>query len=226
MYKFVDTVEGSGTGSTSLSLQTIFNGFNLDEMLSDENGSFITLTVTGRANLAQRIETIEIPGLNGVLEQIDPTIDVREITVKYKIADKTNEGFRKRYNKFLALLEGSKKVLEFTDENALFYATLLENDVPEEESNNLVGTLTFLCSDPFKYGPEQVAPNSEPGNGRNYVLESEKTFSFSNAPTTVKYESLDVSNDIKNLIKADSTVTLSYDVKTDDDFKKAQPIPS
>jgi predicted phage tail component-like protein len=156
MYGFVDTIPGSGTGSTSLSIQTVFNGINLDEELTDENGSFITLTVSGRSNLTQKINTIEVPGMDGLIEQDGAKLEPREITVKYKISDRTNEGFRKRLDKLNSLLEGSKRELTFTDENSLFYATLLTNDIPEEESNNLVGTITFLCSDPFKYGPEKT----------------------------------------------------------------------
>lgn len=156
MYGFVDTIAGSGTGSTSLSLQTVFNGNNLDQLLTDDNGSFITLTVTGRSNLTQRVQTTEVPGMDGLLEQTDPTVSEREITIKYKIEDKTNEGFRRRYDRLLSYLGGSKKVLSFTDEDALFYATLLTNETPEEETNNLIGTITFLCSDPFKYGKEQT----------------------------------------------------------------------
>ncbi|MBW8350784.1 phage tail family protein [Bacillus sp. IITD106] len=156
MYGFVDAVAGSGTGSTSMSIQTIFNGINLDESLTDSNGSFITLTVSGRSVIKHRINTIPVPGRDGLIED-GYTMDAREITVKYKIADKTNEGFRKRYDRLNALLVGQRKILEFTDEDAIFYATMLENDVPEEDSNELVGRITFLCSDPYKYGPERTA---------------------------------------------------------------------
>lgn len=171
MYGFVDTIPGSGTGSTSLSIQTVFNGINLDEELTDENGSFITLTVSGRSNLTQKINTIEVPGMDGLIEQDGAKLEPREITVKYKISDRTNEGFRKRLDKLNSLLEGSKKELMFTDEDALFYATLLTNDIPEEESNNLVGTITFLCSDPFKYGPEKTVETTSD----TFIVENEGT---------------------------------------------------
>lgn len=154
MYGFVDTIEDAK--STSLSIQTVYNNYNLDEILTDDNGSFNTLTVSGRSNIKQRINQIEVPGMHGLLEDKDPTIDVREIVVKYKISDKTNEGFRNRLNRLNALLSGTKQVLNFTDEDAIFYATLSELDVPEEESNNLIGTITFLCTDPHKYGPEKT----------------------------------------------------------------------
>jgi predicted phage tail component-like protein len=153
MYEFVNLNE-RGTQSTSLSIQTIFNSNNLDVLLTDENGSFTTLTVSGRSNLTNRLETVEVPGLDGLLEADHSTLSEKEIVIKYKIADKTNEGFRERYNRLNQLLKGAKMELRFTDENYIFFATLSVHSVPEEESNSLVGTLTFLCSNPYKYGPE------------------------------------------------------------------------
>lgn len=149
MYKFVDTMAGAGTGSTLLSLNTIFNGVNLDEALTDNNGSFTTLSVNGRGILPRRINITETPGNHGVREK-GYTYDLREITVTYRLKDKTNEGFRDRFNRLNGLLLGSKKRLEFTDEAAFFIATLQDGDTPEEDSNDIVGTLVFLCSDPAK----------------------------------------------------------------------------
>lgn len=157
MYEFVDITE-RGTQSTSLSIQTVFNKFNLDELLTDESGSFTTLTVSGRSNLSNRVNTIEVSGLDGLLESDNSTLSEREITIKYQITDKTNEGFRQRYNRLNALLNGTKKELAFSDEDAIFYGSLSESDVPEEDSNSLIGTITFLCTDPYKYGPEQTIP--------------------------------------------------------------------
>ncbi|MGF2617728.1 hypothetical protein FZC84_11880 [Rossellomorea vietnamensis] len=150
MYEFTKLTE-PGTQSTFLSIQTVFNGNNLDELLSDENGSFTTLTVSGRSNLINRINTVEVAGLEGLLESEEHSISEKEITVKYRVSDKTNEGFRKRCNQLNGLLIGAKKELEFSDEEAVFFATLSSNIIPEEDSNNLVGTITFLCSNPHKY---------------------------------------------------------------------------
>ncbi|WP_121604324.1 distal tail protein Dit [Virgibacillus sp. Bac332] len=154
MYKFVNPTD-TNTIQNVTSLQTLFNGNNLDKELSDDTGSFVTLTVSGRSNLNQRINTIDVPGLDGTNEYSNPTFDIREITIKYKLTDQTKEGFRQRYNRLNSLLDGSKKELAFTDEDAVFYATLQTNEVPEEETNSVIGNLIFLCSDPFKYGPEQ-----------------------------------------------------------------------
>ncbi|MEF2293147.1 distal tail protein Dit [Virgibacillus dokdonensis] len=151
MYQFVDLNE-VGTRGSSLSIQTIFNGINLDEQLTDETGSFMTLTVTGRGNIKQNIKTTQVPGMDGALETDKTTFDAREITVKYKISDSTNEGFRSRVNQLNNVLRGSKRQLRFTDEDAFYYATLSENTIPEENKNELICELTFLCSNPYKYG--------------------------------------------------------------------------
>jgi predicted phage tail component-like protein len=155
MYEFVDLTE-RGTKSTSLSIQTIFNGENIDYLLTDETGSFTTLTVSGRSNVNNRITAFEVPGSDGLLEANEYTTSEKEIVVKYKITDETNEGFRKRFDRLNQLLSGTKKELKFTDDVYVFYATLSVNDVPEENSNSLVGTLTFICSDSYKYGPEHL----------------------------------------------------------------------
>lgn len=162
MYEFVDASVGSAQ-STSLSLATLFNNVNLDEALSDENGSFTTLTVSGRGILSKRININETPGRHGARER-GFTYDIREIIVKYKLTDRTNEGFRERFNELNGLLFGSKKRLEFTDENAHFIATLHRGDMPEEDSNDMVGTLVFVCSDPAKRKGEQTLDVNESFN--------------------------------------------------------------
>lgn len=149
MYQFVDTMERPQMVSPSI--QTIFNQTNIDDVLTDNQGSFITLTVSGRSNAKQRIKTFEVASLDGLAELGFTNNEPIEIIVKFKISDRTNEGFRNRLTKLKDLLSGTKKKLIFTDEDVYFYATFSELDIPEEDSNNLVGAITFFCSDPYKY---------------------------------------------------------------------------
>src|SRR5699024_6224798 len=60
-----------------------------------------------------------------------------------------------RYNRLNAFLVESRQILEFTDEEAIFYATVESYDDPEENSNNIIGVITFVCNDPFKYSHEK-----------------------------------------------------------------------
>src|SRR5690625_2322850 len=139
-----------------MSIRTIFNGIDLDQELTDETGSFTTLTVNGRNNTNSRINSFYVHGMDRAHEERN-TLDAKTINVRFRIKDKTNEGFRERLNRLNALLSGSKQVLEFTDEDAVFYATVSSIDMPDEESNDLIGNIFFYCSDPYKYGPELEA---------------------------------------------------------------------
>lgn len=149
MYNFVDFGQKEGQPSSLMSVQTVFKGVSLDNALSDENGSFTTLSVSGRGILSKRIRTFDTPGKNGVREG-RYTYDTRNITVRFRIKDKTNEGLRERFNRLNGLLTGSKQVLEFTDEDAYFVATVDGASIPEETSNSVIGTINFYCSDPLK----------------------------------------------------------------------------
>lgn len=152
MYGFIDTNESST--STYLSLMTSFNGFILDEELTDDGGFFRTLTVSGRGLVNRNIATNDYHG-HGSVER-SAFLEERLIDVKFQMKDKTNTGFRERFNKLNKLLLGSKKELQFTDEDALFYSTLISYDNPEENTNDLIGVMTFVCSDPFKYSLERT----------------------------------------------------------------------
>lgn len=153
MYEFVDTIESAN--NTSMSIETVFGGISLDDALTDDDGSFKTLTVSGRGILDRRIRVRERQGRDGDHED-DVTMEARVITVKYLLTDKTNAGFRDRKEMLNRLLLGSMEVLEFTDEDAYFNATLQGGDVPEEETNSIVGTLSFYCSDPTKKRNKQL----------------------------------------------------------------------
>src|SRR5690625_6745 len=144
MYEFVDTIESAK--NTPLSLQTIFNGNNLDKLLSDENGRFTTTSVGGRGPIAKRLITKELPGTHGEKEK-DYTFEARPIPVEFLIEDKTSEGLRERVNKLNGYISGQKKVLSFTDEKAHFISTLESADFPNEDSNSFVGTLNFIRSE-------------------------------------------------------------------------------
>lgn len=154
MYKFVESSPTKEEGGSPflMSIQTIFDGKNLDKILNNENGEFQTLQVNGRSDLSYNIFTDEIPSRDGVYEG-NKRIEPKEIEVKYKIKGYSNNKFRKQMNLLNSLIQGSKKTLQFTDEmDMTFYATLLSNELEEEQTNDLEGVLTFLCSNPIKYG--------------------------------------------------------------------------
>ncbi|GLO64404.1 phage tail protein [Oceanobacillus sp. E9] len=150
MYLFTDTSPREEPINGSFSLQTTYNDMNIDNLLSDTQGRFITTSISGRNLPSKSIVTNEYLGMHGLREG-DFKYEPREIVVKFLLEDKTNSGFRNRFHRLYTLLQGQKRKLRFTDENAYYLATFKEADIPEEDSNSIEGSLIFLCTDPAKY---------------------------------------------------------------------------
>lgn len=151
MYQFIEITEGGQ--ATSLGLQTLFDGINLDEILTNQYGTFKTLNVTGRAIVDRQVSAID-QGRHGARER-SVTLEPRTISVHFRLCSDSNENFREAFNELNRVLIGSQKELSFTDEEAFFYATLKSFDNPTEDTNDLIGVLEFVCNDPFKYSLEK-----------------------------------------------------------------------
>lgn len=146
MYNFINTNEiGEQLHS---SIQTIFNGVNLDINLE----GFRTLAVSGRGLLSKNINSTDIPGTDGKYF-LYSNLEVRSIVVKFQLKATTNEEFRQKFNRLNMLLQTDEpKILKFTDEPDYYYMAIFQkgSDI-EETSNSVVSTFSFLCLDPYKY---------------------------------------------------------------------------
>ena len=149
MYNFINTNEiGEQLHS---SIQTIFNGVNIDINLE----GFRTLAVSGRGLLSKNINSTDIPGTDG-------------------------KEFRQKFNRLNMLLQTDEpKILKFTDEQDYSYKAILQkgNDI-EETSNSVVSTFTLLCLDPYKYkevdkdtGVNNVTITKLPNNKNEFTPE-------------------------------------------------------
>lgn len=152
---FRDTTANPDVKTSGMSIQTIFKGVNIDHAMTDSETRFRTLSVEGRSNTSRKINTLFVPGMDGELEEGNPTIDPRNIVIRFLLESSTNESFRKSLDKLNKFLHGSKETLRFTDEEFTYYTTVVEITLPDEDSNSLVGTIVLRASDPYKYGPEK-----------------------------------------------------------------------
>ncbi|MFS0749471.1 distal tail protein Dit [Oceanobacillus sp. 1P07AA] len=196
MYVFTDTTPREEPFTGSFSLQTIFNNVNIDNLLSDKQGRFITTSISGRNLASKSIETNEYLGMHGLREG-DFKYEPREIVVSFLLEDKTNSGFRHKFQQLYSVLQGQKRKLRFTDENAYYLATFKEVDIPEENSNSIEGSLIFLCTDPAKYF-ERIETDIHLGSDL-YSIESIEPTSWEikvNFTENVSYFSFNESNGI------------------------------
>lgn len=201
---------GEGGVIAPSSIQTVFNGTNLDKDFGCDRYSFRTLEVNGRgvADYATFLDNPET--MHGGIFR-SRWLEPRNITVKYMLQAEDNETFRQAYNELNGILRAEQKELTFTDEDAYYIATLTSSEMPDENANKIVATLTFTCADPHKYGEEyeetfsggSVTVNNE-GNAPTYpvitgVLAKDLTY-------------LDIGIDADNFLSFGIPEEVEYDV--------------
>lgn len=150
MYEFVDISQPIRSPVYPIALT--FNGVRFEDALNNVNGSYRTLTVKGRGLVNQEHQSIKPAGKNGSYFY-SQTLENRTLTIKVKLTGKNNLAFRRQYEKFNQLLKTvAPSFLSFSDEvDRSYFAQFKACDEPEEESNEAILTLEFICYDPFKY---------------------------------------------------------------------------
>src|SRR5699024_12101327 len=83
------------------------------------------------------------------------------VSISYAVFGVKKKGFRDRVTKLFTYLEGTRKTLEFLDEDLFYYATLSHIEIPDESSNDVLGEMIFLCSDRYKYSKDESTETLE-----------------------------------------------------------------
>lgn len=150
MYLFTDTNQGIRT--PTFSIKTTFNSVVLEDVLNNEDGNFITLTIKGRGIVNQVHQSANPIGKNGQYFY-SKTYDLRTIDLKVKLSGNDNLKIRRQYERLNSILNTDEpSFLSFSDEPNIFYKAQFKESTNEEEiSNSIVLTLSFICYDPFKY---------------------------------------------------------------------------
>lgn len=156
MYKF--TKANEAPLDTFFHTETVFDGVSLDRELTDSRGEFRTLRIDGRSIANYSVESSESSGRDGGT-MVGRSLQVRLITVTYRLKDTTSAGFLRRYERLNKLLRNAERKLFFTDEEFYFIATFSAGDIPEESSNDVTASLTFICFDPYKYSKPLLQRN-------------------------------------------------------------------
>ncbi|SIT91740.1 distal tail protein Dit [Edaphobacillus lindanitolerans] len=159
MYEFVKATDAPQTKTATI--QTVFDGVNLDEVLTDSTGEFRTTKVLGRSNYHARLSPVEIPGRAGT-QLAESVQDAGELKIFFKVKDQTSRGLQRRLDRLRGMLTGIDRPVMFTDEDSVYYGTLESLEIPDEVSNDVTGEFTLYRADPLKYGTEYSMPiNSE-----------------------------------------------------------------
>lgn len=150
-----------------------FNGIDLaDRYTSSAGGYFIVNDVRGRGVLGNEVDMINVPGRDGsyVVGKRRPP---RALEVDITIKGDSYEDLRKKIEDLNALLSTETDTeIVFDDEpDRVYYGRLTEVNDKIEKSKIYQATLTFICPDPFKYGPEKVYQTDQD----TFIVENEGT---------------------------------------------------
>ncbi|MEW9503235.1 distal tail protein Dit [Jeotgalibacillus marinus] len=125
-----------------------FNGYDLTDLIQ-------VTDINGRGPLSQTIISQSIPGKDGSFFQRRQLTE-RTLSVSFVVIADFLEDLRDKVDTLNSILITDKEVpIIFSDEPDKTYYGILEGDSDIDETVFIgQGTVSFLCSDPFKYGQE------------------------------------------------------------------------
>lgn len=159
MYNFKN-LEISTSNKNIPSYAMLIDGKTIEELIPE----FTTLSVYGRENIDVNVDFYNIPGLIGSRIK-EKNIKHRIITINYSIVAKTNEEFRKAYNKLNYLLYKEfkdKRYINFKDEEKYFYNVQIFKVEPISANTNTVeGSFSLISETPYKFSEVKEAEKIE-----------------------------------------------------------------
>src|SRR5690606_13607059 len=138
----------------------VFNGVNLSEQFTNEETGayFIVNEVRGRGLQGEENTLIGVAGMDGAyLSQRRKPVRYLEVDITLK--GKSFEDLRRRIDRLNEILDTGKEIvpITFDDESDRTYYGKLDTVVDRLEKSKIYqATLTFVCPDPYKYGPEKT----------------------------------------------------------------------
>lgn len=161
LYAFRDVGE-QGTTTDLPSEALNFNG----DYFEVEVPGYQTLYVKGRESMNGKLLTTGKAGNGSTYQR--RRYPERTITVGFVLRADTPEEFRESFNKLNALLDAEEKRLIFNDEPDKFFigTPVSVGEIPPGV-NHVVGEITFLCADPFKYSVQEYEKTITMGESAN-----------------------------------------------------------
>lgn len=171
MYNFIDVTE-SRSSSQLPSEALCINGTYIEHEIE----GYQTLYVSGREILENEIEELQIGKSDGSRYQ-GKRYTGRTIVVGYLLHAKTNNAFRKAFNKLNRILDVAEAKLVFNDEpDKYFIGTKQGGGSVPPGVNRVTGEIEFYCADPFKYSVEEKEVLPELDNGKTFAIDYKGTY--------------------------------------------------
>ena len=142
-----------------------------DVRLEQRLPGFRVISATGRDSMSQDIEELTSKIVDGAFYR-SKNLPPRDIEVTFVLFRETAEDLHRAFDTLKGLLYSwvNAKFI-FNDEPDVYYIGTVTNLSPENiiYSNNGAGTFTIHCSDPFKYGLEEIVVKAN--NNNQFIID-------------------------------------------------------
>lgn len=146
MYKFQDLRRVRGPSRDSRPLEAV----NIDgHWLDDELSCFETLNADGRSNFKRSINAQELTG-DGSL-YLSSRIPSKELKINFYWKTKSIDDYNQKLQHIKRILYKPQVKIRFLDEMNFYYVGSVTEFTLEKVTLTTKGSITFMCSDPFKY---------------------------------------------------------------------------
>lgn len=141
------------------------------QFIEDVISGFTTLSSTGREALTREVSTTSYKKDGSVVNYV--RYPERTIVVKFVIQSDSNESYREKYSRLLAMFDGAKVDIQFNDEIDKFFTGVVSVNEPEKKYGlACIGSYTVKCANPFKYSTNVITatPVSYDGSTAQFLI--------------------------------------------------------
>lgn len=120
-------------------------------LLEDTVPGYTTLNVTGRETISDELSTTgTVPGRDGT-QVIARALPPRVLGIEYRITAPDAEALQDAFRQLRAALDAPGKITFDDDAWVSYFGQLSDMGEVPPFSNDLIGTFTLFCADPYKY---------------------------------------------------------------------------
>lgn len=183
MYQFTNT-DQRNNDVTQLSAESLFiNG----SALENDIAGLTVLTTNGRELNTVKLSTQNVDEFDGVLF-LGSQEEKRDITITCELIAKTNQEFRKLFEKLNLILRQGELKLTFNDDLNYYYLSYYTgySNIPEG-TNKVKFDIKFMCPTPFKY--------AKTVNKEGLTITGD--YQYQNVPETITFNVTDTMQEVK-----------------------------
>lgn len=143
-----------------------FNG----AILEDTVPGYTTLNVTGRETISDELSTTgSVPGRDGT-QVIARALPPRVLGIEYRLTAPDAQQLQEAFRVLRAALDTPGKIIFADDPEVAYFGQISDMGEVPPYTNDLIGTFTIFCADPYKYeatarthsGNPKVIPQPSP----------------------------------------------------------------